>query len=60
VDIKAFAVLVKQMRVKQKEFFDRNTRRPSTVGESKALEKAVDKAVSEILDDHPSLFGDDG
>ena len=58
MDIKEFAFLVRSMRDKQREWFNRDTRRPSTLEESKALERQVDRAVREVLDDHPSLFAE--
>ena len=48
-DLESFAVLVRKLREAQKNFF--RTREHSYLFESKALEKIVDKKISEILDD---------
>jgi hypothetical protein len=51
-----FARLVRDMRAKQQEFFDPRARRPSTLAESKGLERRVDKAVADILEGRRGLF----
>lgn len=57
--LREYARLVEQMREKQREFFDPKRRRPSTIGESKGLEKLVDRETAAILDDtgQGDLFG---
>lgn len=54
--LRALAVKVQAMRDKQREFFSRDRRTPTTLRESKALEAQVDHLVDEILDDKPRLF----
>ena len=49
------ARLVKEMRLKQKQWFNPNTRTRDTLEESKALERQVDRAIEEVLG-QPSLF----
>lgn len=53
-DLGEFARLVEKMRHAQKRYFQ--TRSTFDLETSKSLERQVDRAVAEVLDDRPTLF----
>jgi CHASE3 domain sensor protein len=55
VTLKQLAELVADMRAKQRGYF--RTRSSAALEESKSAERAVDRAVAEVLR-QPSLFGE--
>lgn len=54
--IRDYARQVNEVRELQRRFFAGDR---SVVAEAKAAERALDKATTRILDERPSLFGDD-
>ncbi|MDQ3224793.1 MAG: hypothetical protein M3Q75_15170 [Gemmatimonadota bacterium] len=57
MDFEHFVVLVARMRDLQRNYF--KTRNPALLTESKKLEREVDRAVKEMTNDQPTLFGRD-
>lgn len=57
-ELLALATLAAEVREVQREFFDRDRRRPDTVGRAKALERELDRRLAEILEpaENPTLF----
>lgn len=56
MDLKEFAGLVKQMRSKQKEYFE--TRNLGVLEQSKAWERRIDSEVERILSPQKELFSE--
>jgi hypothetical protein len=59
MDTRELVKLVEEMRVQQRRWFG-GDKSSHTFAECKRLERAVDKAVAEVLDDRPSLFDREG
>lgn len=60
--LRELATLVRDCRQAQRDFFRSapgSAERSEALGRSKRLEKRVDLAVRDCLDDQPSLFGEE-
>lgn len=55
MNITELATLVRQMRDAQRTYF--RERSPQALNASKELERRVDRAVADVLDKQPKLFG---